>query len=138
MRSSTTLAVVVFVGALPLACSQPAPVPPPTTAATTPASTPAPAPAPAPPQDAASEAPPAQGQRWDITRIRCDQLLGASDADRSAASMFYYGYVAASDGVRHIDVSRIEDNTHRVMEACANAPSQPALRVYEQTLKHGL
>jgi hypothetical protein len=60
---------------------------------------------------------------WSVEQVRCSQLLGAADDDRAAATMFYYGYLAAQAGIRSIDVTRIEANIHHVMDQCAQTPN---------------
>ena len=101
---------------------------------------PAPAP-PAPPPEAASppaprvtsEAQIAPG-RWDVERVRCSDLLGASDDDRESAAMFYYGYLAAKAGIHVIDVNQIEGNVHKVMDQCAAAPNMTVPQAFRHAL----
>ena len=101
----------------------------------------APPPVPSAPPEAAapptprvtSEAQIAPG-RWDVERVRCSDLLGASDDDRAAAAMFYYGYLAAKAGIHVIDVSRIDGNIKKVMDRCAAAPNETVPQVFRQAL----
>jgi hypothetical protein len=114
------------------ACAQtPAPpqqaAAPPTPAASAPAAPPQPA---APPPSEAQVAP----GRWDVDRVRCSDLLGASDDDRAAAAMFYYGYLAARAGIHVIDVSQIDANIHKVMDQCAAAPNLTVPQAFRQAL----
>jgi hypothetical protein len=90
-----------------------------------------PAPAAAPP--ASSEAQVAPGI-WNVDRVRCADLLGASDEDREAAVMFYYGYLAARAGIHIIDVSKIDGNVHKVMDQCAAAPNMTVPQAFRQAL----
>lgn len=90
---------------------------------TTPAQTAAPPPA-------ASQA----GGVWDVTRITCAQLLGASDDDRAAAAMFYYGYFAARTAVHVIDTRRIDQNVRHVMEQCERTPNMTVVEAFRRTL----
>ncbi len=102
------------------------------------------APSPAPPPEAApppaprvtSEAQIAPG-RWDVERVRCSDLLGASDDDRAAAAMFYYGYLAAKAGIHVIDVSKIDGNVRKVMDRCAAAPNDTVPQAFRQALGRG-
>jgi HdeA/HdeB family len=97
---------------------------------------PAPPAAPAGPPPAprvTSEAQIAPG-RWDVDRVRCSDLLGASDDDREAAAMFYYGYLAAKAGIHVIDVNQIEGNVHKVMDQCAAAPNITVPQAFRQAL----
>ena len=95
-------------------------VPPPTAAPTATPSAP-------------SEAQIAPG-RWDVDRVRCSDLLGASDDDRAAAAMFYYGYLAAKAGIHVVDVSQIDGNVHKVMDQCAAAPNMTVPQAFRQAL----
>jgi len=102
-----------------------------------PAATPAAAP-PAPPV-AAAPAPPASDAQiapgmWDVTRVHCSDLLNASDDDRASAAMFYYGYLAARAGIRIIDVSKISDNIHKVMQLCAAKPTITVPQAFRDAL----
>lgn len=90
------------------------------------------APAPAAPP-APSEAQIAPG-RWDVDRVRCSDLLRASDDDRAAAAMFYYGYLAAKAGIHVVDVSHIDGNVHKVMDQCAAAPNMTVPQAFRQAL----
>jgi hypothetical protein len=73
-------------------------------------------------------------KRWDVERVRCSDLLGASDDDRAAAAMFYYGYLAAKAGIHVIDVSQIDGNIKKVMERCAAAPNETVPQAFRQAL----
>jgi hypothetical protein len=101
--------------------SPPAPAPPP------------PAAVPPPTPRATSEAQIAPG-RWDVDRVRCSDLLGATDDDRAAAAMFYYGYLAARAGIHVIDVSQIDGNIKKVMDRCAAAPNITVPQAFRQAL----
>lgn len=109
----------------------PAPAPPP--ARPIPAS-PAPAPPPAARRSAPSEAQVAPG-RWNVERVRCSDLLEASDADRAAAAMFYYGYLAAKAGIHIIDVGHIDSNVAKVMRQCAATPSSTVPQAFRAALR---
>lgn len=89
--------------------------------------------APPPAQRVTSEAQIAPG-RWDVVRVLCSDLLGASDDDRAAAVMFYYGYLAAKAGIRVIDVSQIDGNVRKVVDRCAAAPSITVPQAFRQAL----
>ena len=123
----------------PAAAPQPAPTAPasppaaPPPPATAPASPPA---APAPPEAAPQ---PSEAQvaphRWDVDRVRCADLLRASDEDRASAAMFYYGYLAAKAGIHVIDVSRISGNIAKVMQLCEARPSLTMPQAFRQALR---
>jgi hypothetical protein len=109
------------------ACAQPPASPPAPVAAATPPE------APPPPPRVTSEAQVAPG-RWDVERVRCSDLLGASDDDRATAAMFYYGYLAAKAGIHVIDVSQIDGNVRKVMDRCAAAPNITVPQAFRQAL----
>ena len=96
---------------------------------------PAPAPAAAIPPPGPSEAQIGPGRTWDVERVRCSDLLGASDDDRAAAAMFYYGYLAAKAGIRVIDVSKIDDNVGKVMNQCAATPNLTVPQAFRRALR---
>jgi hypothetical protein len=73
-------------------------------------------------------------KRWDVERARCSDLLGATDDDRAAAAMFYYGYLAAKAGIHIIDVSQIDGNIKKVMDRCAAAPNETVPQAFRQAL----
>ena len=77
---------------------------------------------------------PPPGTKWDVTQIRCEQLLGADDDDRAAAAMFYYGYLAARAGLTVIDTSKIQSNLHLVMEQCGKASTMTVPDTFAQAL----
>jgi hypothetical protein len=104
------------------ACAEQAPAPPPPPVPVAATSPPAPSPAPVAPQ------------RWDIERVRCSDLLEASDEDRASAAMFYYGYLAAKAGLHIIDVGRIEGNIAKVMRLCEAKPKLTVPQAFRQAL----
>ena len=114
MKTRFAVTLLALAGA---ACAQ-QPAPPPATAE-----------APAP-----SEAQVAPG-RWDVERVRCSDLLAASDVDRASAAMFYYGYLAAKAGIQVIDVSRIDGNIAKVMQQCEAAPNLTVPQAFRQALR---
>jgi hypothetical protein len=69
-----------------------------------------------------------------VERVRCSDLLGASDDDRAAAVMFYYGYLAAKARIHVIDVGRIDANVKRVMDRCAAAPNETVPQAFSRAL----
>ena len=73
--------------------------------------------------------------RWNVERVRCSDLLGASDEDRAAAAMFYYGYLAAKVGIHVIDVGQIDGNVSKVMSQCAASPCR---RLFGRRSDHAL
>ena len=101
----------------------------PPAAAQLPAAQPGAPPAPNPP-----EAQLAPG-RWDVDRVRCSDLLGASDDDRAAAAMFYYGYLAAKAGIHVIDVGKIDENVGKVMKQCAATPNLTVPQAFRLALR---
>jgi hypothetical protein len=123
--------LAVLMACLLGACAQ-VPTAPQEAAAPPAASSAAAAPPPATPP-APSEAQVAPGI-WNVDRVRCADLLGASDDDRSAAVMFYYGYLAARAGIHIIDVSQIDGNVHKVMDQCAAAPNMTVPQAFRQAL----
>jgi hypothetical protein len=103
-------------------------------------SAPSPGPAAPPPEAAPPTAPRVTSEaqiapkRWEVERVRCSDLLGASDDDRAAAAMFYFGYLAAKAGIHVIDVSKIDGNVKRVMERCAATPNETVPQAFRQAL----
>jgi hypothetical protein len=121
---------------LPAACAPQAgtaPAAPQTAVAPPPASS-------APPAQsaAATTPPPGSGPFWDVTQLRCSQLLAADEDDRAAASVFYYGYLAARSGIKVIDVSRVEENIARVMDQCKRTPDLTVPQAYERAFGRAL
>jgi hypothetical protein len=115
------------------ACAQPSPpeaVPPSPPTAAVPAS-----PQPVPPSTAriTSAAQIAPG-RWDVRRVLCSDLLGASDDDRASAVMFYYGYLAAKADIRVIDVRQIDSNVKKVIDRCAAAPDMTVPEAFREAI----
>jgi len=101
-----------------------------------------------PPQVAAPPATPAtpptatpmsnEGSLWDVTKISCAQFLNANDDDRAAAAMFYYGYIAARNGIRVIDVSKVDRNLERVIKQCEQTPGVTVPQAYAIAFKRSV
>jgi hypothetical protein len=124
--------LAVLMACLLGACAQ-VPTAPQEAAAPQPAASPAPATPPPAAPPASSEAQVAPGI-WNVDWVRCADLLGASDEDRSAAVMFYYGYLAARAGIHIIDVRQIDGNVHKVMDQCTAAPNMTVPQAFRQAL----
>jgi HdeA/HdeB family len=92
----------------------------------------------APPSAATAASPVADAQvapgKWDVERVRCSDLLDASDDDRESAAMFYYGYLAAKADIHVIDVSKISDNLGKVMEQCSATPGVTVPQAFRDAL----
>ena len=120
------LAIVLLAGCL--ACAQPSAA----------QQQPAPSTAPAAPPESSPPRVTSDAQvapkRWDVERARCSDLLGATDDDRAAAAMFYYGYLAAKAGIHVIDVNKIDVNIKKVMERCAATPNETVPQAFRQAL----
>ena len=101
-------------------------------AACAPVPQPAPAPAPAPPPPAAAPAPPPAPSTTPIPirTLSCAELIGASDDDRAAASMFFIGYQAAASGVRNLSIAQIEAIEEKALSICAAHQQMPAVRAF--------
>jgi hypothetical protein len=69
-----------------------------------------------------------------VDRVRCADLLRASDDDRASAAMFYYGYLAAKAGIHIIDVARISGNIAKVMEECRARPTMTVPQAFGEAL----
>jgi hypothetical protein len=69
-----------------------------------------------------------------VDRVRCTDLLRASDEDRASAAMFYYGYLAAKAGIHVIDVSRISGNIAKVIELCKARPNLTVPQAFREAL----
>ena len=114
------LAVIALPVLLLAACA------PPPAPAPTPAPMPAapPPPQPPPPEPAVSTAP------IPIRTLSCAEMLGASDDDRAAASMFFIGYRAALAKVRGLSIPEIEAIEQKALTICAAHPNLPAARAF--------
>jgi HdeA/HdeB family len=90
-------------------------------------------------QPSSPAAPPSDAQiapqKWDVDRVRCSDLLRAEDDDRAAAAMFYFGYLAAKADIHVVDVSRISDNTAKVMQLCKAEPGLTVPQAFRQALR---
>jgi HdeA/HdeB family protein len=117
-----TIAVVVLSGSL-MACVQAQP-PAATVAA------PPPAVAPAPPQAAVPVAAPAGNRYVTIRSARCQTLLGLSEDDRAAASLFYIGYQAARLRARSINVNAIPDAESEALNYCQTFPNRTVAEAF--------
>ena len=73
--------------------------------------------------------------KWNVERVRCSDLLAASDDDRASAAMFYFGYLAAKENIHTIDISKIEDNISKAMKQCTETPSMTVPQAFRQALR---
>src|SRR5690348_7836185 len=73
--------------------------------------------------------------KWSVERVRCSDLLAASDDDRASAAMFYFGYLAAKENIHVIDVSKIDLNIGKVMKQCSATPNETVPNAFRQALR---
>jgi hypothetical protein len=98
-----------------------APVPP----APAPAPAPAPvAPPPPPPEPAPSTA------EIPIRSLSCADLIGATDDDRAAASLFFIGYRAALAKVHGLSIAEIQAIEEKALSICAAHQELAAARAF--------
>jgi len=97
---------------------------------------PPPAPAPAqPPPAAAAPAPEALSTApIPIRSLSCADLLGASDDDRAAASMFFIGFRAALAHVHGLSISQIEAIEETALATCAKNPKLTASTAFAEAV----
>jgi hypothetical protein len=112
------LAIIALPVLLLAACAPP-PAPAPAPAPMAP-----PAPPPPPPEPAVSTAP------IPIRSLSCAEMIGASDDDRAAASMFFIGYRAALAQVRNLSIPQIQAIEQKALTICAAHPNLPAARAF--------
>jgi len=92
---------------------------------------PAPTPAPAPPAPSPPAAEPmASTAPIPIRTLSCTELLGATDDDRAAASLFFIGYQAARRQVRNLSIAEIEAIERQALSICAENQAMPAVRAF--------
>jgi hypothetical protein len=73
-------------------------------------------------------------RKWEVARVRCSDLLNAADDDRASAMMFYYGYLAATAGIRVINVDKISENIEKVMKQCEAQSSLTVPEAFRKAL----
>jgi len=114
---------LAFVAAPALLLAACAPVLPPTV------------PAPPPPPPAAPAPAPVSTAPIPIRTLSCAELLGATDDDRAAASMFFIGYRAALAHVRGLTINQIEAIEETALATCAANPTMTAVRAFAQAVR---
>ena len=74
------------------------------------------------------------GGVFQVNRITCRQLLAARGRDRDAATIFFYGYLAARAGIKDSDTSNADADLHRVLDQCSRSPDLTVTNAFRQTL----
>jgi hypothetical protein len=89
-------------------------------------------------QEPSTRAPPSDAKvapgKWDVERVLCSDLLGATDDDRASAAMFYFGYLAAKTNIRVVDVNNLSDNIAKVMKQCSAKPRESVPQAFKEAL----
>jgi hypothetical protein len=83
------------------------------------------------------EALPSPDQLWDVNTLRCEHWLGASDDDRAAVGMFYYGWLAGNAGFREIRPANIQPNLRKVLDYCAQHRNTTIVSAFRANLRTG-
>ena len=90
-------------------------------------------PRPAPPVSPTSPLPPepvASTIPFPIRSLNCAELIGASDDDRAAASLFFIGYRAALARVRKLSIAEMQAIEENALSICAADWAMPAARAF--------
>jgi hypothetical protein len=124
MKMLTALTIGA-VTAILVSCAQSPPAPPPSAVQA----------AAAAPPSANDSVLPSRDQLWDVTKIRCDSWIDASDDDRAAVGMFYYGWLAGTNRIQAIRPIDIQPNLHKVLDVCAQNRSFTIVRAFEMALR---
>ncbi|MBV8164342.1 MAG: hypothetical protein JOZ91_08735 [Candidatus Eremiobacteraeota bacterium] len=72
---------------------------------------------------------------YDLTRIKCADLLQANLMDRSSAVMFIWGYEAGRKGITSFDTVKLENATQGLMQTCEAKPSLTILAAAAEVQK---
>ena len=72
---------------------------------------------------------------YDLTRIKCADLLQANLMDRSSAVMFIWGYEAGRKGVTSFDTIKLENATQGLIQTCEAQPSMTILTAAAEVQK---
>jgi hypothetical protein len=98
--------------------------------------------APAPPSSAppvpgasTDNATPSRDQLWDVTTIRCGAWIDASDDDRAAVGMFYYGWLAGHSGIQKLRPVNIQPNLRKVLDVCGRNRNFTIVHAFETALR---
>ena len=98
----------------------------------------APTPAPAtPPPPSGDTVLPSKDQLWDVTTITCGNWVDASDDDRAAVGMFYYGWLAGHKGIKQIRPVNIQPNLRKVLDVCIHNRDYTIVHAFETALGSG-
>jgi len=85
----------------------------------------------------AAETAPAAAASNEVVRIskyNCTQLLAESDAARSSALLFYYGYAMGQRNVVAYQPPQMGQQMLRVLEVCKRNPDMPVNAVFNTVL----
>ncbi len=69
-----------------------------------------------------------------VATLPCAELLGASEEDRTAAAMFYFGYGVAQLKLVKVDVGYIEGLETAALDECVQHPDRPASAAFIRVL----
>ena len=72
---------------------------------------------------------------YDLTKIKCTDLLQANLIDRSSAVMFIWGYEAGRKGVTSFDTVKLENATEGLIRTCEAQPSLTILAAAAEVQK---
>jgi hypothetical protein len=120
-KLAAKLAIIGLAAGTLLAACAPDPAPAP---ALVPAAPPPAPPPPSPPEPAPSTTP------FVIRTLSCADLLGASNDDRAAASMFIIGYRAGMTRTRSLSISQIQAIEEAALQNCAANMNMTAIAAF--------
>jgi hypothetical protein len=76
---------------------------------------------------------PSPDQLWDVNRVTCEQWIGASDDDRAAVGMFYYGWMAGTHGIHELKPISIKPNLQKVLAYCGDHGNTTIVKAFVAT-----
>jgi len=86
------------------------------------------------PSAAAEPAAAASNEVVRIEKYNCTQLLAESDAARSSALLFYYGYALGQRKITAYQPPQMAQQLQRVLDLCKRNPDMPVSIAFATTL----
>ncbi len=77
---------------------------------------------------------PSPDQLWDVNSVTCGQWTDASDEDRAAVGMFYYGWLAGAHGIHSLRPVNIQPNLRKVLDFCIQNRDTTIVKAFQATL----
>lgn len=75
------------------------------------------------------------GQKIDISKMTCKELMSGDDTDREVGIAFFHGFMAGKKDNIIVDVNKVSSLTDKVKDYCLSNPTSTVMNAFKKSAK---